>query len=55
MKTCAGCKLSKNQEEFGVCSRLKDGKNNYCKECMKVFSKATYEKRKYKKLEQAKI
>lgn len=55
MKICAGCKLSKNEEEFGICSRLKDGKNNYCKECVKVFSKATYNNRKSKKLEENKL
>jgi hypothetical protein len=33
MKTCSNCKEIKNENEFSVCNRLKDGLNNECKLC----------------------
>lgn len=33
MKTCSNCKQTKNENEFSICNRLKDGLNNECKIC----------------------
>jgi hypothetical protein len=33
VKTCSNCKQTKNENEFSICNRLKDGLNNECKIC----------------------
>jgi hypothetical protein len=33
MKKCSNCKETKNENEFSICNRLKDGLRNECKLC----------------------
>jgi len=46
MKICSKCKISKELDEFGRNKWNKDGKANYCKECMKIVQKNDYEQNK---------
>lgn len=55
MKICPKCNITKSLDNFGTCLRLKDGKNTYCKECVRKFSKTTYSNRKSKKLKENKL
>jgi very-short-patch-repair endonuclease len=38
MKTCSNCKNEKFVEEFSKCSTSKDGLNNYCRPCAKIYN-----------------
>jgi hypothetical protein len=41
MKKCTGCKIEKDEVNFGKQSKARDGLNEKCKECCKARSKLT--------------
>jgi hypothetical protein len=48
MKECSKCKIDKENIEFGISSRTKDGSNSWCKLCVRERSKQWYEGNKEK-------
>ena len=42
MKECSKCKVNKENIEFGISSRTKDGFNSWCKLCVRERSKQWY-------------
>jgi hypothetical protein len=42
MKECSKCKVAKENIEFGISSRAKDGFNSWCKPCVRERSKQWY-------------
>lgn len=46
MKTCPKCHLSKELEQFGICRRLPDGRNIYCRQCDNESNRMYREKNK---------
>jgi hypothetical protein len=42
MKGCSKCKVEKENEEFGISSKTKDGFNSWCKPCVRERSKQWY-------------
>jgi hypothetical protein len=48
MKECSKCKIDKENIEFGISSRTKDGSNSWCKLCVRERSKQWYERNKEK-------
>lgn len=42
-KNCPKCNTVKTLDEFYSSTKKKDGKQGYCKDCMKAFSKEGYE------------
>jgi hypothetical protein len=45
IKTCPDCGVEKGAAEFGRNKRRADGLAQYCKECFRIRSKASYRKR----------
>lgn len=41
MKKCTGCKIEKEESNFGIYRKARDGLNQKCKECCKARSKLT--------------
>lgn len=46
MTKCPDCKLEKQDKDFGKNSSRPSGKQNYCKDCMKIRSINSYRKHK---------
>ena len=51
MKKCSNCGIEKPLEEFGNRKKAHDGKQSYCKKCMREKSKKWKEENKDKYLE----
>jgi hypothetical protein len=46
MKTCTHCKEAKPFEDFYACKHTKDGRQSWCKACVKALSKEVAKSRK---------
>jgi hypothetical protein len=42
MKVCIRCKIEKEEDEFHRSSRVKDGRQRYCKACKKILDAEIY-------------
>lgn len=42
MKVCSKCKIEKDEEEFHLSTRFKDGRQRYCKSCKKESDAEIY-------------
>lgn len=51
MKICKKCKLSKDESEFNVNKRYKDGLESACRECYQLYQKEYYHKNRDRILE----
>jgi hypothetical protein len=51
MKTCPKCNKIKHPNDFGKCTREKDGKYYLCKECANEKTRNSYQKHKEKRRE----